>query len=90
MTEAAGCASSLRLDYDVQLDERIGAYAVAGVVVSQVPVPCAGRTVRAVVVGPRGEPLAEASLELAEGATASFGEAPVDARDVAGLRVLPS
>lgn len=90
MTDAVGCASNVRVDYDVQLDERIGAYAVAGVVVSDVPALCSGRSVRAVVTGADGEPLASERFELAEGAAVSFDGEPVDARDVTGLRVLPS
>lgn len=89
VTESVGCATGVQVDFDLQLDARLGAYAVAGVVVSGVPAGCAGSTVRVVVLGADGEPLASEAVALAEGAAAPFDGAPVDARDVTSLVVLP-
>ena len=90
VTEALECATGARLGYDVQFDERIGAYAVAGVEVTRVAPQCVGRAVVVSVLDAAGDELAAGRVQLADGAQASFADgALVDAREVMALRVLP-
>lgn len=90
MTETINCSSNVRVGFDMQIDPRIGGYAVAGAIVEEFPAECAGRKVVAVVLGAGGQPLATATVELSEGAVAVFDGEPLDARTVTGLHVVPS
>lgn len=90
MSESFACASGVRLGYDVAYEPQIGSHAVVGVALKTFPVECAGRTVRVEVLDAHGALLALAHLDLADDAVADLvAAAPVDARDVAALRVHP-
>jgi len=89
MVAVVGCAASVRFGYEVEYDATIGAHAVVGVVTRSHDEACAGRVVQIAVLGADGEQLGVESVTLEAGAVAWFTDgAPIDAREVAGIRVV--
>ncbi|NLF06300.1 MAG: hypothetical protein GX593_15050 [Actinomycetales bacterium] len=86
---AVECTSGVQLGYEVRYAQEVGGFAVSGMVVNAHDDGCAGGAVVVVLLDADGAPLASGPVSLAVGETVWFDGAPVDARLVEAVQVLP-